>query len=144
MQPLVGIIMGSKSDWETMSHASETLNKLGVPHEVRVISAHRAPDLLFEYASTAEERGLQIIIAAAGGAAPPGRRDSRQNRPAGPRRADGVAGPERDGLASIDGANAGRNPRRHAGNRQARRHQRGPARNNDPRQQGPEVPPGDS
>ncbi len=69
MQPLVGIIMGSKSDWETIAHASETLNKLGVPHEVRVISAHRAPDLLFEYASTAEERGLQIIIAAAGGAA---------------------------------------------------------------------------
>jgi 5-(carboxyamino)imidazole ribonucleotide mutase len=69
MQPLVGVIMGSKSDWETMSHASETLNKLGVPHEVRVISAHRAPDLLFEYASTAEGRGLQVIIAAAGGAA---------------------------------------------------------------------------
>jgi 5-(carboxyamino)imidazole ribonucleotide mutase len=69
MQPLVGIIMGSKSDWETMSNASETLNKLGVPHEVRVISAHRAPDLLFEYASAAESRGLQVIIAAAGGAA---------------------------------------------------------------------------
>src|SRR5437773_9135849 len=69
MQPQVGIIMGSKSDWETMSHASETLNKLGVPHEVRVISAHRAPDLLFDYASTAEQRGLQVIIAAAGGAA---------------------------------------------------------------------------
>src|SRR5262249_3563326 len=68
MQPLVGIIMGSKSDWETMSHASDTLAKLGVPHEVRVISAHRAPDLLFEYASTAETRGLQLIIAAAGGA----------------------------------------------------------------------------
>lgn len=69
MQPLVGIIMGSKSDWETMSHCSETLTKLGVPHEVRVISAHRAPDLLFEYASSAESRGLQAIIAAAGGAA---------------------------------------------------------------------------
>jgi 5-(carboxyamino)imidazole ribonucleotide mutase len=69
MQPLVGIIMGSKSDWESMSHASDTLTKLGVPHEVRVISAHRAPDLLFEYASTAESRGLQVIIAAAGGAA---------------------------------------------------------------------------
>src|SRR5438067_13505 len=69
MQPLVGIIMGSKSDWETMSHASDTLTKLGVPHEVRVISAHRAPDLLFEYAGTAEARGLQVIIAAAGGAA---------------------------------------------------------------------------
>jgi 5-(carboxyamino)imidazole ribonucleotide mutase len=61
--------MGSKSDWETMSHCSETLTKLGVPHEVRVISAHRAPDLLFEYASSAESRGLQTIIAAAGGAA---------------------------------------------------------------------------
>ena len=69
MQPLVGIIMGSKSDWDTMSHAADTLAKLGVPHEVRVISAHRAPDLLFEYASTAEARGLQVIIAAAGGAA---------------------------------------------------------------------------
>ena len=69
MQPLVGIIMGSKSDWETMSHAADTLEKLGVPHEVQVISAHRAPDLLFEYASTAEARGLQVIIAAAGGAA---------------------------------------------------------------------------
>jgi 5-(carboxyamino)imidazole ribonucleotide mutase len=69
MQPLVGIIMGSKSDWETMSHAAATLKGLGVPHEVRVISAHRAPDLLFEYAGTAESRGLQVIIAAAGGAA---------------------------------------------------------------------------
>ena len=69
MQALVGVIMGSKSDWETMSHASDTLTKLGVPHEVRVISAHRAPDLLFEYAGTAEGRGLQVIIAAAGGAA---------------------------------------------------------------------------
>ena len=68
-QPLVGIIMGSKSDWETMSHAAETLEKLGVPHEVHVVSAHRAPDLLFEYASGAEKRGLEVIIAAAGGAA---------------------------------------------------------------------------
>src|SRR4026209_1102493 len=69
MQPLVGIIMVSKSDWETMSHCSDTLTKLNVAHEVRVISAHRAPDLLFEYASSAESRGLQVIIAAAGGAA---------------------------------------------------------------------------
>jgi len=69
MQPLVGIIMGSKSDWETMSHAADALTRLGVPHEVRVISAHRAPDLLFEYAGSAESRGLQVIIAAAGGAA---------------------------------------------------------------------------
>ena len=69
MQPLVGIIMGSKSDWETMAHAASTLEKLGIPHEVQVISAHRAPDRLFEYASTAEARGLEVIIAGAGGAA---------------------------------------------------------------------------
>jgi 5-(carboxyamino)imidazole ribonucleotide mutase len=67
--PLVGIIMGSQSDWETMRHAAETLAELGVPHEVRVVSAHRTPDLLFEYASTAEGRGLEVIIAGAGGAA---------------------------------------------------------------------------
>src|SRR5262245_39442291 len=69
MQPLVGIIMGSKSDWETVSHTAQTLDSLGVPHEVNVISAHRAPDRLFEYVSTAESRGLQVLIAAAGGAA---------------------------------------------------------------------------
>lgn len=67
--PLVGVIMGSRSDWETMIHASETLNALGMPHEVRVVSAHRTPDLLFEYAATAESRGIQVIIAGAGGAA---------------------------------------------------------------------------
>src|SRR5688500_1668624 len=69
MSALVGIIMGSKSDWETLSHAADTLNKLGVPHEVKVVSAHRTPDLLFEYAGTAEARGLQVLIAGAGGAA---------------------------------------------------------------------------
>lgn len=69
MKPLVGIIMGSKSDWETMKHAAETLDSLDVPHEVRVVSAHRTPDLLFEYAETAEQRGLEVIIAGAGGAA---------------------------------------------------------------------------
>jgi 5-(carboxyamino)imidazole ribonucleotide mutase len=67
--PLIGIIMGSKSDWETMSHASKTLDELGVPHEVRIVSAHRTPDQLFEYAASAEQRGLKVIIAAAGGAA---------------------------------------------------------------------------
>ena len=65
----VSIIMGSRSDWETMQHASETLNALGVHHEVRVISAHRTPDLLFEYAEAAVDRGLKVIIAGAGGAA---------------------------------------------------------------------------
>jgi 5-(carboxyamino)imidazole ribonucleotide mutase len=68
-QPLVGVIMGSKSDWETMSAACETLEKLGVPFETRVVSAHRTPDLLFEYAASAESRGLEVIIAGAGGAA---------------------------------------------------------------------------
>jgi 5-(carboxyamino)imidazole ribonucleotide mutase len=67
--PLVGVIMGSQSDWETMSHACDTLRDLGVPFETRVVSAHRTPDLLFEYASTAEGRGLRAIIAGAGGAA---------------------------------------------------------------------------
>ena len=69
MKPVVGIVMGSRSDWETLRPAAETLEKLGVPHEVRVVSAHRTPDLLFEYASTAESRGIQVIIAGAGGAA---------------------------------------------------------------------------
>ncbi len=69
MQPLVGVIMGSRSDWETMAHAVQMLEQLAVPHEVRVVSAHRTPDLLFEYASTAEHRGLEVIIAGAGGAA---------------------------------------------------------------------------
>lgn len=68
-EPLVGVVMGSRSDWDTMKHAVDLLNELGVPHEVRVVSAHRTPDLLFEYAGTAEERGLQVIIAGAGGAA---------------------------------------------------------------------------
>jgi 5-(carboxyamino)imidazole ribonucleotide mutase len=67
--PLVGLIMGSRSDWETMRHAATTLDELGVPYERRVVSAHRTPDLLFEYASTAEQRGLRVLIAGAGGAA---------------------------------------------------------------------------
>ncbi|MGM0595046.1 MAG: 5-(carboxyamino)imidazole ribonucleotide mutase [Pseudomonadota bacterium] len=67
--PRVGVIMGSKSDWETMQHAVETLEKLGVPHEAEVVSAHRTPDKLFSYAETAAERGLEVIIAGAGGAA---------------------------------------------------------------------------
>jgi 5-(carboxyamino)imidazole ribonucleotide mutase len=67
--PLVGVIMGSRSDWETMRHAVETLEQLEVRHEHRVVSAHRTPDLLFEYAATARERGLRVLIAGAGGAA---------------------------------------------------------------------------
>lgn len=68
-QPLVGIVMGSQSDWSTMRQAAETLSALGVAHEVRVVSAHRTPRRLYEYASTARQRGLLVIIAGAGGAA---------------------------------------------------------------------------
>jgi 5-(carboxyamino)imidazole ribonucleotide mutase len=67
--PLVGIIMGSSSDWETMQPAADMLTQLGITHEVRVVSAHRTPDLLFEYAATARARGIEVIIAGAGGAA---------------------------------------------------------------------------
>ncbi|MEQ1473817.1 MAG: 5-(carboxyamino)imidazole ribonucleotide mutase [Candidatus Acidiferrum sp.] len=67
--PLVGVIMGSTSDWETLENASKTLSELGIPHETRVVSAHRTPDLLFEYSSGAEKRGIEVIIAGAGGAA---------------------------------------------------------------------------
>jgi 5-(carboxyamino)imidazole ribonucleotide mutase len=69
MSSLVGIIMGSRSDWDTMKHAADILEILGVPHDVQVVSAHRTPDLLFEYAETAVARGLKVIIAGAGGAA---------------------------------------------------------------------------
>jgi len=68
-EPVVGIIMGSSSDWETMRHAAETLDKLGVPHEVKIVSAHRTPKRLNEYAAAAKGRGLKLIIAGAGGAA---------------------------------------------------------------------------
>jgi 5-(carboxyamino)imidazole ribonucleotide mutase len=69
MKPLVGVIMGSQSDWDTMSNAADTLTALGVPFETRVVSAHRTPDLLFEYAASAVSRGLEVLIAGAGGAA---------------------------------------------------------------------------
>jgi len=68
-EPLVGIIMGSKSDWETMRHAADLLDKLGVPHETKVVSAHRTPKRLYDYAHSAKERGLKLVIAGAGGAA---------------------------------------------------------------------------
>jgi 5-(carboxyamino)imidazole ribonucleotide mutase len=68
-KPLISIIMGSQSDWETMGHAADILKNFKIPHEVKVVSAHRTPDLLFDYATTAAERGLEVIIAGAGGAA---------------------------------------------------------------------------
>lgn len=82
MQPVVGIIMGSKSDWPTMQHAADMLDELGVEYEVKVVSAHRTPDLLFDYAKTAEERGIKVIVAGAGGAAHlPGMAASQTNLP---------------------------------------------------------------
>src|SRR5205809_5719916 len=68
-EPLVGIIMGSTSDWETMRHAAETLDQLGVPHDTKIVSAHRTPKRLYDYAASAKQRGLKIVIAGAGGAA---------------------------------------------------------------------------
>lgn len=68
-QALVGLIMGSQSDWETMQNAADTLSALAIPHEIKVVSAHRTPDLMFEYAASAVDRGLEVIIAGAGGAA---------------------------------------------------------------------------
>jgi 5-(carboxyamino)imidazole ribonucleotide mutase len=80
--PPVGIIMGSRSDWATMHHVADGLDALGVAYEVRVVSAHRTPDLMFEYASTAEERGIKVIVAGAGGAAHlPGMTASKTNLP---------------------------------------------------------------
>lgn len=69
MKPRIGLVMGSRSDWDAMRHASQTLDALSIPHEVRIVSAHRTPDLLFDYAGSAQSRGLQVIIAGAGGAA---------------------------------------------------------------------------
>ncbi len=69
MTALVGVIMGSKSDWSTLSHTTDMLEQLGIPYEVKVVSAHRTPDLLFEYAAQADSRGIEVIIAGAGGAA---------------------------------------------------------------------------
>jgi len=81
-KPLVGIIMGSKSDWETMKHASDILTEFGVEHECKIVSAHRTPDLLADYSKTAEKRGIQVIIAGAGGAAHlPGMTASMTNIP---------------------------------------------------------------
>ncbi|MCV6337887.1 AIR carboxylase family protein, partial [Pseudomonas aeruginosa] len=91
MSALVGVIMGSKSDWSTLSHTADMLDKLGIPYEVKVVSAHRTPDLLFQYAEEAEGRGLEVIIAGAGG----GRHQTRPfagNTPHPRQRGDGNRG----------------------------------------------------
>src|SRR5271156_3072745 len=115
MKPLVGIIMGSATDWETMRGASDTLDALGIAYEARVVSAHRTPDLLFEYAAGAAARG------------------GRQAPPAGPRRAGAIARTERAGLAPVDRADAGRDPGGDVCHRPTRSHQRGAVCRRDPR-----------
>ena len=108
MQALVGVIMGSKSDWETLSHTTATLEALGVPFEVRVVSAHRTPDLLFEYASSAESRGLEVIIAGGGRRGPPAWNDCSEDGPARAGRAGGIAIAEGLGFIAVDRTDAGR------------------------------------
>ncbi len=136
VKPRVGIIMGSTSDWDTLKYAAEMLERLGVPHEVRVVSAHRTPDLLFDYASTARERGLEVIIAGAGGAAHlPGMCAAKTSLPV-----LGVPvqsqGAERARLAALDRADARWHPGRHARDRRGRRDQRRAAGCIDPCQRG--------
>lgn len=105
--PLVGIVMGSRSDWETMQHAAQKLEALGVPFEVKVVSAHRTPDVLFSYAEQAGPRGLRAIIAGAAWGRAPAGHDRGQDRRAGAGRAGAVQGPQRHGLAAVDRADAG-------------------------------------
>jgi hypothetical protein len=131
--PLVGVIMGSTSDWETMRHACASLETLGVPFEQRVVSAHRTPDLLFEYASTARGRGLAVIIAGAGGAAHlPGMVASKTTLPVLGVPVQSKALNGMDSLLSIAQMPAG-DPRRHARDRQGRGRERRPARGLDRR-----------
>ena len=131
--PLVGLIMGSRSDWETMRHAAETLDALGVPYEQRVVSAHRTPDLLFEYAGSAEERGLQVLDRRRGRCRAPARDGRGEDGAARARRSGRVEGAEGHRLAALDRADAGRGPGRDARDRAGRRRQRRTARGGDPR-----------
>ena len=119
-RPLVGVIMGSRSDWETMAHAAATLEVLGVPHEVRVVSAHRTPDLLFEYADSAARRGLEVIIAAAGGAAHLPGMTAAKTPLARARRAGRVARAQRARFPALDRPDAGRRAGRDARHRPRR------------------------
>ena len=137
MEPLVGIIMGSRSDWETMRHAAETLAALGVPHEVRVVSAHRTPDLLFAYAAGAEARGLAVIIAGAGGAAHlPGMTAAKTALPVLGVPVESKALSGMDSLLSIAQMPAG-HPRGDAGHRARGRGECRPARRRHPGQSVP-------
>ncbi len=142
MSALVGVIMGSKSDWSTLSHTADMLEKLGIPYEVKVVSAHRTPDLLFQYAEEAEGRGIEVIIAGAGGAAHlPGMCAAKTHLPV-----LGVPVQSVDALgrrfAAVDRADAGGHSGRHPGHRQGRRDQRRAAVGEYPGRQAPAVPRG--
>ena len=131
--PWVGIIMGSKSDWETMRLAAEVLENFGVPHECRVVSAHRTPEWMVEYAKTAEDRGLEVLIAGAGGGASAGD-GGLFNIAAGVGRAGEKPGPVGIGFAAVHRANARRRARGNLGDRRIRREKRRAAGGANPRQ----------
>ena len=118
--PLVGIIMGSKSDWETLQHADQILSQFEIAHECKVVSAHRTPQLMVQYATDAQGRGLQIIIAGAGGAAHLPGIGSGQHAAAGDRRSRAVRRFERNGFAAVDRADARRGAGGDDGDRQSR------------------------
>ena len=123
----VAIIMGSQSDWATMRHAAETLAALGIGHDKKIVSAHRTPDRLYEFAKGAKAAGYKIIMAGAGGAAHLPGHDRGADAVAGVRRAGRIEGAVGPGFAAFDRADAGRHSRRHAGHRPRRRGQRGAA-----------------
>ena len=118
--PLVGIIMGSQSDWPTLRHAAETLAQLGVPHEARIVSAHRTPDRLRAYATTARERGPEGDHRRRRRRRPPARHVRRLDAAAGAGRAGRIARPQGHGQPALDRPDAGRHPGRHAGDRPGR------------------------
>ena len=139
MKPLVGIIMGSASDWETMRAAADTLEQLGVPYEVRVVSAHRTPDLLFEYASTARSARPRSHHRRRRRRGPSARHDGRQDHPARARRAGAVEDAERARFAALDRADAGGRAGRHV--RDRRRRARSMPRSRPPRSSPTSTPP---
>ena len=130
---LVGVIMGSESDWDRcMKYTAETLTEFGLPHECRVVSAHRTPDWMTEYAGGAAKRGLEAIIAGAGGRGTSAGHGRRSYVTAGHRRSGAKPGAERYGLAPVDRADAGGCACRHNGNRESGRHQRRAVRHLNP------------
>ena len=114
--PLVGVIMGSRSDWETMSQATEILNELQIPFEAQVVSAHRTPKWMFEYAETAESRGLKCIVCRCRRRGASTRHGGLMHDPASAGSTGAKSRAERTRLVAVDRANAGRNPSRNAGN----------------------------